>query len=115
MAVAKVTFDTVRTICLAMPDVEDGTTYGSPAFKVKGKMFACVAIHKSAEPGSLVVRVSVDERERMITAEPDVYYVKEHYVPYPVVLVRLARIHPDSLRDLLHMGARFVLSKPRRR
>ena len=115
MAAAKVTFATVRRICLAMPDVVDATAYGAPAFKVKGKMFACVATHKSAEPGSLAVRVSVDERERMIAADPDVYYLKDHYVPYPVVLVRLARIHPDSLRDLLHLGARFVSSKPKRK
>ena len=115
MAAAKVTFDTVRSICLAMPDVEDGTTFGSPAFKVKGKMFACLATHKSAEAGSLVVRVSVAEREQMIAAEPDVYYLKEHYVPYPVVLVRIARIHPDALRDLLQMGVRFVSSKTKRK
>ena len=69
MAAAKVTFGTVRSICLAMPDVEDGTTHGSPAFKVKGKMFAGLATHKSAEVGSLVVRVSVAERDRMIAAE----------------------------------------------
>lgn len=50
-------FDTVRKIGLALPGVEDGTAYGSPALKIRGKLLACVPIHRSAEPGSLAVRV----------------------------------------------------------
>lgn len=37
-------------------------------------------------------------------AEPDVYYVTDHYVDYPTVLVRLSRIHQDSLKDLLSVA-----------
>ena len=72
----KVTFDTVRKIGLALPDVEAGITYGSPALKVRGQMFACVPSHKSAEPDSLVVRVDFDRRAELIAAEPDTYCVK---------------------------------------
>lgn len=108
MAPRKVTFDTVRKIGLALPDVEESTAYGSPALKVKGKMFACIAVNKAAEPNTLVVRVPFSQRDEMIAAESDVYYLKDHYAPYPAVLVRLARIHPDALKDLLHMSARFV-------
>jgi hypothetical protein len=111
----KATFDTVRKIGLAMPDVEESTAYGSPALKVKGKMFACVAINKAAEPNSLVVRVPFAQRDEMIAVEPGVYYLKDHYEPYPAVLVRLSRIHPDALRDLLHLSARFVGAGKKRR
>ena len=55
-----ISFDTVREIGLALPDVEEGTVYGSPALKVGGKMFACLAVHRSAEPGSLAIRVEFD-------------------------------------------------------
>ena len=48
-------FDTVRKIGLALPGVEDSTAYRSPALKVRGKLLACIAAHRSAEPGSLVV------------------------------------------------------------
>lgn len=91
-----------------MPDVEDGTTWGAPTLKVKGKMFACVAINKSAEPNSLVVRMEFAERDELIASDPKTYYLTDHYVNYPCVLVRLSRVHPDALRDLLHMAWRFT-------
>ena len=104
-------FDTVRQIALALPGVEEGTAYGSPAFKVDGKMFACIAVNRSAEPNTLVVRMEFDERDELIKEEPKTYYLADHYVDYPCVLVRLAHIRHDALRDLLLMGWRFVSKK----
>jgi hypothetical protein len=104
----KIGFETVRKIGLALPGAEEGTTYGTPALKVRGKMFACVPSHPSAEPDSLAVRIDFNQRAELLSADPDTYYVKEHYVNYPVVLVRLSRIHPDALRDLLAMAWRYV-------
>jgi len=104
-------FDLVRRIGLALPDVEEGTAYGSPALRTGGRMFACIASHKSAEPNTLAVRIPFDRRDEMIEAEPDVYYLKDHYVGYPCVLVRLALVREDALRDLLTMGHRFVAAR----
>src|SRR5436190_19924582 len=56
----KISFDAVRRIAVALPDVEEGTMHGSPAFKVRGKLLACGAIHKSAEPDTLAVRIPFD-------------------------------------------------------
>ena len=100
---------------LALPGVEEGTVYGSPALKVRGKMFACIAIHRSADPESLAVRIDFDQREELMAADPNTYYLTDHYVNYPVVLVRLTRVHPDALRDLLLMGWRFVSARAKRR
>ncbi len=110
-----VSFDTVRELGLALPDVEEGTTYGSPALKVGGKMFACLAVHRSAEPGSLVIRLDFDQRDDLVAADPKTYYLTDHYVDYPAVLVRLARVRPDALRDLLVMARRFVSATGKRR
>jgi hypothetical protein len=115
MAKRKITFDTVREMGLALPDVEEGTTYGTPALKVRGKMFACVPSHRSAEPDSLAVRIDFDRRDELIAADPKTYYLKDHYVNYPVVLVRLTRVHPDALRDLLLMAWRFESTRGKRR
>jgi hypothetical protein len=104
----KTTFDSVREIALAIPGVQEGTAYGSPAFKVDGKMFACLAINRSAEPNTLAIRMDFEQRDELIAAEPKTYYLTDHYVDYPCVLVRLARIRQDALRDLLLMGWRFV-------
>ena len=107
-----VDFDTVRKIGLALPGVEESTAYGSPALKVNGKLLACIAINRSAEPGSLMVRVDFDDRAELLAADPDVYYVTDHYVPYNAVLVRLSRVRPDVLRDLLGMAHKFVTRDP---
>ncbi|MGH9723371.1 MAG: MmcQ/YjbR family DNA-binding protein [Bryobacteraceae bacterium] len=108
MARNKIDFDTVRRIGLELPDVEESTMYGSPALKVHGKLLTCIPIHKSAEPNSLAVRVDFGQRAELLETDPDVYYLKDHYVNYPVVLVRLSRIHADALRDLLGIAWNFV-------
>ena len=101
-------FDVVRRMGLALSDVEEGTAYGSPALTVRGKMFACLAVHRSAEPNTLAVSIDFDQRDELISEEPKTYYLTDHYVNYPYVLVRLAHIRQDALRDLLLMGWRFV-------
>jgi len=115
MSRSRIDFDTVRKIGLAMPGVEESTAYGSPALKVRGKLLACMAAHRSAEPGSLVVCVDFADRAELLVADPNVYYVTDHYVGYESVLVRLSRVHRDVLRDLLGMAYKFVTrrAKPR--
>ena len=104
----KVTLDTVIDLGRELPGVEATTSWGAPSLKVRGKMFACGATHRSAEPDTLVVRMDFAQRDELIAADPETYYLKEHYVEYACVLVRLARVHPDALRDLLLTGWRFV-------
>ena len=108
-------FDAVRAIARTLPGVEEGVSWGTAALKVNGKMVACIATNKSAEPGSLVVRIPIPERDDMIAADPDTYYLTDHYVPYPSVLVRLSRIHRDALRDLLTLAVRYVKATGRRK
>jgi hypothetical protein len=108
-------FTTVRTFALALPDVEEGTSWGVPAWRLRGKLMACAPTHKTAEPDSLVVLLDFAQRDELLAAEPDVYYLKEHYVDYPCLLVRLKRIHPDALRDLLGMSWTHADSKAKRK
>jgi hypothetical protein len=108
-------FDAVREIALALPGVEESTTPRGTSLKVAGRMLACPAIHSSAEPSSLVVRVSAELRERLLATEPDAYYLTEHYVGYPSILVRLSRVSQDSLRDVLASAALEIGEKKRKR
>jgi len=110
----KITFDTVREIGMTLPGVETGTAYGSPALKVKKKLMACVPTHRSAEPDSLVVRMDFDQRDALLAEAPEKYYVKEHYLGYPCVLVRMTQVSTDELRDLLGTAFRFVTAKKKR-
>src|SRR5215213_4157434 len=104
-------FNIVRRSAAGLPDVVEGTAYGSPALKVRGKLMTCLAVHKSAEPGTLVVQIGFDERAQLIAADPSTYYLTDHYEDHPTVLVRLSRIEKDALRDLLSAAWRFVTSK----
>jgi hypothetical protein len=107
----KIDFETVRRIALALPNVEESTTHGSPALKVRGNLLTWIPAHKHLEPDSVAVRIDFDHRAELLAASPDVYYLTEHYVNYPAVLVRLSHIHPDALQDLLGMAWRFVTAK----
>jgi hypothetical protein len=110
-----VSFKTVESIGRALPDVEVTTAWGQPALKVRGKMFVCIASHKSAETNTLAVMMDFADRDALIEDDPDTYYLKEHYLSYPCVLVRLSRIRADSLRDLVTGAHRFVSARARSR
>jgi hypothetical protein len=108
-------FKAVKSFGRTLPDVEVTTTWGQPTLKVRGKMFACMASHKSAEPNTLVVMVDFGDRDALIEDDPGTYYLKDHYLNYPCVLVRLSRVRPDALRDLIAGAHRFVSAKVRRK
>jgi hypothetical protein len=107
--------DAIRAIGATLPDVEAATMYGGFALKVRGKMFVCQAMNKEAEPDTLAVRMDFAQRDALLEEEPSTYYLKDHYVNYPCVLVRLSRVHPDALRDLVHGAYRFVSATAPRR
>jgi hypothetical protein len=101
-------FDDVREIGLALPGVEESTSYGTASLKIHGKLMACPAINKSAEPGSIAFLMSFDDRDALLSEAPDIYYLTDHYVNYPCVLVRLSRIEREALKDLVRMSWQFV-------
>jgi hypothetical protein len=53
--------------------------------------------------------------DALIEEDPGTYYLKEHYVNYPSVLVRLSRIRADALRDLLTGAHRYMSAKARKK
>ena len=101
-------FEVVRTIGAALPDVKDASGRRGTALKIKGRLMACEAIHKSAEPNSLMVRISLKRREALMAQNAEAYYLTDHYTPYPAVLVRLSRIKRGSLKELLTESREFV-------
>ena len=105
------TYETVRRLGLALPDVEEGTSYGTAALKVKGKL-----ITRLWEDGkTLVIKTTFDPRDELMTGDPETYYITDHYRSSPWVLVRLPKVHPDAMRDLLHGAHRLALLERRPR
>jgi hypothetical protein len=84
MAKKTMDFDVVREIALALPDVEESTIHGAPSLKLRGKLLTCPAIHRSAEPNTLAIRIDFDQRAKLMAAKPSVYYLTDHYVNYPM-------------------------------
>jgi len=93
----------------ALPNVEEGTSYGTPALKVKGKLFARLR----EDPDSLVIKMPFDQREELMAADPETYYITDHYRDYEWMLVRLSKVHPDALSDLLRVAHRTASAKRR--
>jgi len=91
-----VTFDRVREIALAMPSAEEAVSYGTPSFKVRGKLFA-----RLREDGTLMVKTEFGRREALIRTQPDRYFTTPHYADYPSVLVRLEHADEEDLADLM--------------
>ncbi len=108
-------FARVRKVGLALREVEGVTRYdGSPVLKLRGCFMAGMARHRSAEPDTLVVRSTYEDREWLLEDAPDTYYVTDYYRKYPVVLARLARLDRGALRDLLSVSWRLTAAKTRR-
>jgi hypothetical protein len=92
-----VTFDMVRQLALALPRVEEATSYGTHSFKVGGKLLA--RFHQDGE--SLAVKVEYAAREVLMGVNPETFYITDHYRCWPWMLVRISRVDPDELRALL--------------
>lgn len=102
-----VTLAAIRRIALALPEAEETTSYGTPAFKVRDKLFA-----RLREEGDiLVVKCDMDEREALIQSEPDTYFVTPHYQNYPYILVRMKEIDLEALREVLTDAWRIAAPK----
>jgi hypothetical protein len=102
-----VTFEMVRESALTLPGVEDGTSYGTPALKVKGKLLA-----RLKEDGeSVVFRVGFDEREVLMRAKPRTFYITDHYKDYPAVLMRMPAATRADLANIVNLAWRFSAPK----
>jgi hypothetical protein len=70
--------------------------------KVKGKLF--VRWRNEEDPDTIVLKMPLDQREELMAADPEPYFITDHYRNYPWVLVRLSKVHPDALHEFLHIG-----------
>ena len=92
-----ITFEQIRLIALALPKADEVTSYGTPGFKVAGKLFA--RLHQDGE--SLVVKIDPGERAMRMKADPKTFYITDHYRNYPWILTRISTVDLDDLRELL--------------
>jgi hypothetical protein len=101
------TLEGLRRFLLTLPGVEEGTAYGHPAFRVKGKQLLGLKV----EDGAAGLRVGFDERELLMEADPEAFYVTDHYRSYPAVLIRIAKVDPEMFRRMIMRRWREVAPK----
>jgi len=102
------TFDDVRALALAWPEVVDGTSYGTPALKVRKKLL----VRLKEDGDSLVVPgVPQDERGMLVESRPKLFYFTDHYRDYPIVLLRLSKAKRGDVEPLLRRQWRALASK----
>ena len=105
----------VHAIVSKFDDVEVGTTYGFPAFKVGGKTFAWFPEKKEVPVGALGVRLSIMEREYLIERDPKLYFFTPHYSDYDAVLAHVDLMSDAELRELLESGYEFTVKMKKRK
>jgi hypothetical protein len=93
------TEEDVRRIALSLPETIEKPWYGSPGYRVKDKGF--LRIRSEAE-GALVVFVAdLEEKEALLASDPEKFFTTPHYDGHPAVLVALAAVDVDELRELI--------------
>lgn len=102
-----VTYDTVRELAGRLPAVEESTSYGTPALKVRGKLF--VRLKEDGE--TIVLATDAFERAHLMHQSPETFFITDHYREHPWVLVRLSAVSREQMRDLLEGAWRRVAPK----
>ena len=90
-------WETAKALGLELPDTVEGTSYGTPALKVRDKMFA--RLREDGE--TLVVWTDFLEREALTQGAPETFFITPHYSDYPLVLIALEHVDAEELRELL--------------
>jgi len=104
-------WEDVVTLAMRLPGTELSTSYRQPALKVKGKLFARLR----EEGNAISIAASFDERDALMAADPEAFFITDHYRNYEWVLVRLERVPLPVLEELLTAARRRALPARLRR
>ena len=109
MARRKLSLAAIRRVARPLPGVEEGASYGTPAWRAKGKLLA--RLHQDGS--SIVLKVGNATRDHLLRADPDTFFVTEHYAGYPTVLAHLDRLSAADLGKLLRRSLEVNGSRKR--
>jgi hypothetical protein len=102
-------YDEVRQIALTFPGVDEELAFGRPTLRVSKKFLACIA---KIDSDTLCLKMPDHmQRDILLSAKPDVFYMTDHYADFGAILIRLPKVDPEELRDLLEDSWRMLASK----
>jgi hypothetical protein len=85
-----------------LPEVEEGTSYGTFTLKVRGKFLMRVK-----DTDTLVFHCPIEEKEILIEVAPNIYFETDHYKGWPAILVRLSKVEDPELKLCLERAWRL--------
>ena len=97
MATRKLSLADIRRVVKRLPGVEEGTSYGTPAWRRRRRFLA--RLHQDGE--SIVLNVGDQARDHLMQADPATFFITDHYVGGTMVLARLDRLSAADLEKLL--------------
>jgi hypothetical protein len=103
------TEDDVRRIALSLPETSERLYNRLPGFQVRKQLF--IRIHE-LDDTLLVSCANLEERNELLAADPDTFFITPHYDGYPAVLVRLGKVDHEELAELITESWR--LNAPKR-
>ncbi|MDE0693328.1 MAG: MmcQ/YjbR family DNA-binding protein [Gammaproteobacteria bacterium] len=98
-------FARVVEVARQFPGVEESRSYGTPSLKVKRRFLARL---RSEAEGGLAIHCDMMEREMLMQAAPETFYITDHYADYPMVLINLETVRWDALPDIIERAWRRV-------
>jgi hypothetical protein len=107
---ARQTLDEIVRFTLALPDVVESTSYGRPALKRGDKLIFSL---RDAETLSMVC--SFEERGALLAAHPETFFINDHYLNWPAVVVRLLDADAKVLRAAVSAAWERAGSKARKK
>jgi hypothetical protein len=91
------TGDEVRRVALSFPEAVEKETWGHPTFRVRDKMFAAMD-----EAGtSMSVKAAREAQAALVGSEPETFYVPSYVGQHGWVGVRLERVDPEEMGELI--------------
>jgi hypothetical protein len=102
-------YERVLALTATLPGVEHTRAYGTPCIKVLGKIMARL---RTESEGGLALRCDFPERHMLMQADPRAFYVTDHYMNWPMVLINLTEVRWDAMPGLIEAAWRLVA--PRR-
>jgi hypothetical protein len=101
------TFDDLLAMAREFPGIEESTSYGTRALKVRGKFLGRI----KEDNETMVLRVEFIDRDFLMRTDPQTYFITDHYRDYPTVLIRLASADRAQLRQLIEDAWRRMAPK----
>ncbi|WP_419999740.1 MmcQ/YjbR family DNA-binding protein [Streptomyces boninensis] len=91
--------DDVRKVALSLPETTEKTAWSMPTFRVAGKMFATLPEDET----SFAVRCPKLERDELVLAEPEKFWIAGHEASFAWIRVRISALDDTAeLRTILY-------------